>query len=106
MFFESKFNMVKNLGIEKIEALAKAQTDANPRCVSSRIILAQIYEGTGDMARLREQIYNLVAIAPSRQQVLTMGMKYANRAGDQELLTVLQRELSKRGLVYVPGTEG
>lgn len=106
MYFEGKFNMVKNLGIEKIEALARAQTDANPRCVSSRIILAQIYEGTGDSQRLKEQIYNLVAIAPSRQQVLTIGMKYANQAGDQELLSVLQRELSKRGLVYVPGTEG
>ena len=106
MYFEGQFQMVQNQGNEAIAKLAQAQVDANPRCVSARVVLAQIFELQGDAERLKNEIYSLVTIAPSREEVLNIGMRYANRNQDTYLLEILQRELSERGLVYVPGTEG
>ena len=92
--------------IEDIAQLARQQIGANPRCVSAHLILAQIYQGTSDMDRWRTQILAMVEIAPTRVEVLRMGLDYATKAGDVDLYNELQERMSKVGLVYVPGNPG
>jgi hypothetical protein len=106
MYFEGKFHILGNEKLDEIQTLAREQLDANPRCVSARIILAQIYQGTGDMDALGYQVSQLLEIAPYRTEVLRMGIEYANKAGDADLFNELQRRFSQLGLVYVPGKEG
>lgn len=106
MYFEGKFHILENEKLEEIQTLAREQLGANPRCVSARIILAQIYQGTGDMDALGYQVSQLLEIAPYRTEVLRMGIEYANKAGDADLFNELQRRFSELGLVYVPGKEG
>lgn len=106
MYFEGKFHILGNEKLGVIQSLAREQLDANPRCVSARIILAQIYQGTGDMDALGFQVSQLLEIAPYRTEVLRMGIEYANKAGDADLFNELQRRFSELGLVYVPGKEG
>ena len=106
MYFEGKFHILENEKLDEIQTLAREQLDANPRCVSARIILAQIYQGTGDMDALEYQVSQLLEIAPYRTEVLRMGIEYANKAGDADLFNELQRRFSELGLVYVPGKDG
>jgi hypothetical protein len=106
MYFEGKFHILGNEDINTIERLAREQLDANPRCVSARIILAQIYQGTGNMEALEFQISQLLEIAPYRTEVLRMGIEYANKAGDADLFNELQGRFAELGLVYVPGKDG
>jgi O-antigen ligase len=106
MYFEGKFHILGNEKLGVIQSLAREQLDANPRCVSARIILAQIYQGTGDMDALGFQVSQLLEIAPYRTEVLRIGIEYANKAGDADLFNELQRRFSELGLVYVPGKEG
>jgi hypothetical protein len=106
MYFEGKFHILENENINDIQRLAREQLDANPRCVSARIILAQIYQGTGNMEALGYQISQLLEIAPYRTEVLRMGIEYANKVGDVDLFNQLQGRFGELGLVYVPGKEG
>ncbi len=106
MYLEAEFQMVKSQGIDAVYKLASDQVGANPRCVSARILLAQIYEGRGDIANLKEQIYQLVEIAPTRTEIIRMGMSYANKNSDTYLLGILEKQMRALGLIYVPGTEG
>lgn len=106
MYFEGKFHVLGNEDINTIARLAREQLDANPRCVSARIILAQIYQGTGNMEALEFQISQLLEIAPYRTEVLRMGIEYANKAGDADLFNELQGRFAELGLVYVPGKDG
>ena len=106
MYFEGKFHILGNEDINTIARLAREQLDANPRCVSARIILAQIYQGTGNMEALEFQISQLLEIAPYRTEVLRMGIEYANKAGDADLFNELQGRFAELGLVYVPGKDG
>ena len=106
MYFEGKFHILENEKLDEIQTLAREQLGANPRCVSARIILAQIYQGTGDMEALGYQISQLLEIAPYRTEVLRMGIEYANKVGDADLFNQLQRRFGELGLVYVPGKEG
>jgi O-antigen ligase len=106
MYFEGKFHILENEKLDEIQTLAREQLDANPRCVSARIILAQIYQGTGDMDALEYQVSQLLEIAPYRTEVLRMGIEYANKVGDADLFNELQRRFAELGLVYVPGKDG
>ena len=98
--------MNANRSLEDIAELARQQIGANPRCVSARLILAQVYQGTADMDRWRTQVLAMVEIAPTRVEVLRMGLEYAVKAGDVDLYNALQERMSKLGLVYVPGNPG
>ena len=98
--------MNENRSVDDIANLARQQIGANPRCVSAHLILAQIYQGTGDMDRWRTQVLAMVDIAPTRVEVLRMGLEYAVKAGDVDLYNDLQARMAKLGLVYVPGNSG
>lgn len=106
MYFEGQFHIMENNSLEEIGGLARDQVNSNPRCVSGHIILAQIYQGTKDMPNLKNQIDQLISIAPTRTEVLRMAIEYANKVGDINLYNQLQRKLSELGFVYVPGKNG
>ena len=55
---------------------------------------------------MREQVYFLTEYAPSRADGITLGMTYAQRAGDQVLFAKIQKNLNTLGLLYVPGSAG
>jgi len=106
MYFESAFHMNENRSVDDIANLARQQIGANPRCVSAHLILAQIYQGTGDLDKWRTQVLAMVDIAPTRVEVLRMGLEYAVKAGDVDLYNDLQDRMAQLGLVYVPGNPG
>jgi O-antigen ligase len=106
MYFEGEFHIIENNKLEKVLDLARKQIQANPRCVSAHIILAQYYQGVGDMNALGRQLEQLLNIAPLRVEVLRMGLEYASKVGDVDLYNQLQSRFSKLGLIYVPGKTG
>ena len=106
MYFEGAFNINERQKIGQIEQLAKDQVASNPRCVSARILLAQIYERDGNLVLLKEQLLSLFEVAPTRVQVLRMGLDYANNVGDANLYTKLSNQLAELGYVYAPGKSG
>ena len=103
MYFEGQFHIIERQKLENVLDLARKQIEANPRCVSAHIILAQYYKGVGDMNSLGRQLEQLLNIAPLRVEVLRMGLEYASKVGDVDLYNRLQARFSKLGLIYVPG---
>jgi O-antigen ligase len=103
MYFEGQFHIVERNKLETVLDLARKQIQANPRCVSAHMILAQYYSGVGDMNALGRQLEQLLNIAPLRVEVLKMGLEYASKVGDVDLYNSLQSRFSKLGLIYVPG---
>jgi O-antigen ligase len=106
MYFEGQFHIVERNKVETILDLARKQIQANPRCVSAHMILAQYHSGTGDMVALGRQLEQLLNIAPLRVEVLKMGLEYASKVGDVDLYNRLQARFTKLGLIYVPGKTG
>jgi O-antigen ligase len=106
MYFEGQFHIVEKQELETVLDLARKQIQANPRCVSAHLILAQYYKGVGDMNAWGRQLEQLLNIAPLRIEVLKMGLEYASKAGDVDLYNSLQARFSKLGLIYVPGQAG
>jgi hypothetical protein len=103
MYFEGQFHIVERNKLETVLDLARKQLQANPRCVSAHMILAQYYSGVGDMNALGRQLEQLLNIAPLRVEVLKMGLEYASTVGDVDLYNRLQARFTKLGLIYVPG---
>jgi O-antigen ligase len=103
MYFEGQFHIVERNKLETVLDLARKQLQANPRCVSAHMILAQYYSGVGDMNALGRQLEQLLNIAPLRVEVLKMGLEYASKIGDVDLYNRLQARFTKLGLIYVPG---
>lgn len=106
MYFDGQFNMVKNLGLPRLREIAIEQISINPRCVAAHLVLAQVAKAQGDLGLYRQEIYNLVQIAPSRSQVINLGFEYANENKDYLLLNRLKQIVKELNLIYVPGALG
>lgn len=106
MFFDAELLMAKNGGTERATALAEEELANNPRCVAAQIYLTEKAVNTGSLEGLQEKVYRLFEIAPARNQTISLGMYYANRAGDSKLRAILEKEMKSLGLVYIPGNLG
>ena len=106
MYFDAELLMASNAGIESAAELAEEELANNPRCVSAQIHLTKAAVNGGELEGLKELIYRLFEIAPARNDTISLGMYYANRAGDATLRKALEDEMKALGLVYIPGQLG
>lgn len=106
MYFDAELLMAINVGIESAAELAEEELANNPRCVSAQIHLTKAAVNGGELEGLKELVYRLFEIAPARNDTISLGMYYANRAGDATLRKALEDEMKALGLVYIPGQLG
>ena len=106
MYFDAELLMASNAGIESAAELAEEELANNPRCVSAQIHLTKAAVNGGELGGLKELVYRLFEIAPARNDTISLGMYYANRAGDATLRKALEDEMKALGLVYIPGQLG
>jgi hypothetical protein len=106
MYFDAELLMASNHGAEKAAELAREELANNPRCVAAQIHLTKAAVNAGEITGLKELVYRLFEIAPARNDAISLGMYYANRAGEVELRQALEKEMKALGLVYIPGQLG
>ena len=106
MYFDAELLMAKNLGADSAADLAREELANNPRCVSAQIYLTKAAVDSGELAGVGELVYRLFEIAPARNDTISLGMYYANRAGDAQLRQALEKQMKALGLVYIPGQLG
>ena len=106
MYFDAELLMANNVGAESAAELAREELANNPRCVAAQIYLAKTAVNAGELDGLKELVYRLFEIAPARNETISLGMYYANRAGDATLRLALEKEMKALGLVYIPGQLG
>jgi hypothetical protein len=106
MYFDAELLMAKNLGADSAADLAREELANNPRCVSAQIYLTKAAVDSGELAGVGELVYRLFEIAPARNDTISLGMYYANRAGDSQLRQALEKQMKALGLVYIPGQLG
>jgi len=106
MYFDAELLMAGNLGAESAADLAREELANNPRCVAAQIHLTKAAVNAGELDGLKELVYRLFEIAPARNETISLGMYYANRAGDVKLREALEAEMKALGLVYIPGQLG
>ncbi len=106
MFFDAELLMAKNVSVEHATEIAEQEIANNPRCVAAQMYLTEKAVNSGELQKLGPLVYRLFEIAPARNQTISFGMYYANRAGDIKLRTALEKEMKSLGLVYLPGKLG
>ena len=79
------------------------QIKGNPYCIDAWLNLAKIAYNQGDLPVMRQIIYRLIKIAPSRGEVINLAALYANKAGDKSLDELVNKQLMKfhPGLIIV-----
>jgi O-antigen ligase len=79
------------------------QIKGNPYCIDAWLNLAKIAYNQGDLPIMRQVIYKLIEIAPSRGEVINLAALYANKANDKSLDDLVNKQLMKfhPGLIII-----
>ena len=103
IYYPSIASMISQNGEKELIILSQDQIKGNPNCIEAWITLAKIAYNQGDLPVLKTIIYELIEIAPSRQQVINLAALYANKAGDEYLDDLVDKQLMKLnpGLIVV-----
>jgi hypothetical protein len=103
IYYPSIISMIAKNGEKEVIIFSQDQIKGNPNCVEAWINLATIAFNQGDLPVMKTIIYELIEIAPSRQQVINLAALYANKAGDDELDDLVDKQLMKLnpGLIVV-----
>jgi hypothetical protein len=103
IYYPSIASMISQNGEKELIILSQDQIKGNPNCVEAWINLAKIAYNQGDLPVMKTIIYELIEIAPSRQQVINLAALYANKAGDEYLDDLVDKQLMKLnpGLIVI-----
>jgi len=71
------------------------QIKANPYCIDAWLNLAKIAYNQGDLPIMRQVVYKLIEVAPSRGEVINLAALYANKAHDKTLDDLVNKQLMK-----------
>ena len=90
-------------GEKELIVFIQDQISGNPYCIDAWLYLAKIAYNQGDMPVMRDIIYKLIEIAPSRGEVINLAALYANKAQDKSLDDLVNKQLMKfhPGLIIV-----
>jgi O-antigen ligase len=102
MYYDSLAKIINNQGNEALEKFSKAQLAGNERCVNAQINMAKLSYNKGDIAGMRQYVYALTEMAPSREEVLFVARAYAIKADDKALLKKVDSQSAKLGIITVP----
>jgi hypothetical protein len=103
IYYPSIVSMISKNGEKDVIVFAQDQIKGNPNCIEAWITLAKIAYNQGDLPVMKTIIYELIEVAPSRQQVVNLAALYANKAGDKYLDDLVDKQLMKLnpGLIVV-----
>ena len=102
MYYNTLAKVINNQGNEALESFSKNQLKGNFRCVDAQINLAKLSYNKGDIEAMRGYVYELIELAPSRREVLTLARVYATKAGDKHLMTKVENQSGKLGIFSIP----
>ena len=102
MYYDSLAKIINNQGNEALEKFSRAQLAGNERCVNAQINLAKLSYNKGDIAGMRQYVYALTEMAPSREEVLFVARAYAIKADDKVLMKKVDSQSAKLGIISIP----
>ena len=103
MYYPNMSRIFNKQGEKELIIFTQDQIKGNPYCIEAWITLAKIAYNQGDLPVMKTVIYKLIEIAPSRGEVITLAALYANKAGDNSLDDLVDKQLMKfnPGLIIV-----
>ena len=103
MYYPNMSRIFNKQGEKELIIFTQDQMKGNPYCIEAWITLAKIAYNQGDLPVMKTVIYKLIEIAPSRGEVITLAALYANKAGDNSLDDLVDKQLMKfnPGLIIV-----
>lgn len=102
MYYDSLAKIISNQGNEALEEFSRAQLAGNERCVSAQINMAKLSYNKGDIVGMRQYVYSLTEMAPTREEVLMVARAYATKADDRVLLRKIETQSAKLGIISIP----
>jgi O-antigen ligase len=102
MYYDSLAKIIHNQGNEALEKFSRAQLAGNERCVNAQINMAKLSYNKGDITGMRQYVYALTEMAPSREEVLMVARAYATKADDKVLLKKVATQSAKLGIISIP----
>ena len=102
MYYDSLAKIINNQGNEALEKFSRAQLAGNERCVNAQINMAKLSYNKGDITGMRQYVYALTEMAPSREEVLMVARAYATKADDKVLLKKVDTQSAKLGIISIP----
>jgi O-antigen ligase len=102
MYYDTLAKVINNQGNEALEKFSRAQLAGNERCVNAQINMAKLSYNKGDIAGMRQYVYALTEMAPSREEVLMVARAYATKANDKALLKKVDTQSAKLGIISIP----
>ena len=102
MYYDSLAKIINNQGNEALEKFSRDQLAGNERCVNAQINMAKLSYNKGDIAAMRQYVYALTEMAPTREEVLMVARAYATKADDKELLKKVDTQSAKLGIISIP----
>jgi len=102
MYYDTLAKVINNQGNEALEKFSRAQIAGNERCVNAQINMAKLSYNKGDIAGMRQYVYALTEMAPSREEVLFVARAYATKANDKALLKKVDTQSAKLGIISIP----
>ena len=102
MYYDSLAKIINNQGNEALEKFSRAQIAGNERCVNAQINMAKLSYNKGDIAGMRQYVYALTEMAPSREEVLFVARAYAIKADDKALMAKVDYQSAKLGIITIP----
>jgi len=106
MYYDSLAKIINNQGNEALEKFSRAQLAGNERCVNAQINMAKLSYNKGDIPAMRQYVYALTEMAPTREEVLVVARAYAIKAGDKDLMKKVDTQSAKLGIISVPVKPG
>jgi O-antigen ligase len=102
MYYDSLAKIINNQGNEALEKFSRAQIAGNERCVNAQVNMAKLSYNKGDIAGMRQYVYALTEMAPSREEVLFVARAYATKADDKALMAKVNSQSAKLGIISIP----
>ena len=102
MYYDSLAKIINNQGNEALEKFSRDQLAGNERCVNAQINMAKLSYNKGDIDGMRQYVYALTEMAPSREEVLFVARAYATKANDTALLKKVESQSAKLGIITIP----
>ncbi|MEJ6574799.1 MAG: O-antigen ligase family protein [Actinomycetes bacterium] len=102
MYYDSLAKIINNQGNEALEKFSRDQLAGNERCINAQINMAKLSYNKGDIAAMRQYVYALTEMAPTREEVLMVARAYATKADDKELLKKVDTQSAKLGIISIP----
>ena len=102
MYYDSLAKIINNQGNEALEKFSRDQLAGNERCVNAQINMAKLSYNKGDIPAMRQYVYALTEMAPTREEVLMVARAYATKADDKELLKKVDNQSAKLGIISIP----